>query len=185
MKQIVNVRKAVASVGMMVAFSGVGFAQCKFAVVDMQAAVLDSNEGKAQAPKFDARVKEWTTKLDIIRSEISQAQRQLNGQSARIPEASNAVLNERIREKTSELARVQSDAQTDVDKFRDSLLGPLKKVVAETAQAVATEKGIASVVDSSVPLTAPLPAGGGKDCDITTEVITRMNAKSGGDIPPK
>jgi Skp family chaperone for outer membrane proteins len=185
MKQIVNARKAVASAGMMVAFSVIGFAQCKIAIVDMLAAVVDSNEGKAQAPKFDARVKEWSLKLNIIQSEISKAQKQLNGQSARIPEDSDAVLQRRIQEKTSELTRMQSDAQKDVDNYRDSLLGPIKKVVAETAKTVATEKGIASVVDTSAPLTAPLPAGGGKDCDITSEVITRMNAKSGGDTPAK
>jgi len=97
MKHVLNARKAGAAVGAMVIFSGIGFAQCKVAIVDMQSAVVDSNEGKAQAPKFDARVKEWMTKLDVIRTEISKAQRQLNGQSAR--EDTDAVLNARIREK--------------------------------------------------------------------------------------
>jgi outer membrane protein len=185
MKHIVNARKAIASMGMMVIFGGIGFAQCKIAVVDMQAAVVRSDEGKAQASKFDARVKEWTSKLDVIQREISKAQKELNGQSAKIPEDSDAVLNARIREKTSELARMRSDAQKDVDIYRDSLLGPVMKVATETAKTVAAEKGIASVVDSSAPLTAPLPAGGGKDCNITDEVITRMNARSRGDTPAK
>ena len=103
----------------------------------------------------------------------------LNGQSARIPEDSDAVLKERIREKTGEFTRMQSDAPKDVGSYRDSLLGPLRKVAAETGETAAAEKGIGSVLDSSAATTAPFPVGGGKDCDITTEVITRMNARSG------
>jgi Skp family chaperone for outer membrane proteins len=185
MKHIVNARNAIASMGMVVIFSGIGFAQCKFAVVDMQEVVVGSDEGKAQASKFDARVREWTAKLNVIHGEISKAQKELNGQSARIPEDTIEVLNARIRGKINELAQMQSDAQKDVDNYRDSLLDPLKKVVAEIAETVATEKGIASVVDSSAPLTAPLPAGGGKDCDITNEVKSRMNARSSVATPAK
>jgi Skp family chaperone for outer membrane proteins len=185
MKHIVNAKKAIASVGVMVVFCGIGYAQCKIAVVDMLAAVAGSNEGKAQGPKFDARVREWMAKLDIIQSEISKTQKQLNGQAARSPDDSDAVLKRRIQEKNGEFTRMQSDAQKDVDNYRDSLLGPLMKVAAETAKTVAAEKGIASVVDSSAPLTAPLPAGGGKDCDITTEVKTRMNARYSVDAPAK
>jgi len=185
MNHKVNARNAVATVGMMVVFSGIGFAQCKIAVVDTQEAVVSSNEGKAQGPKFDARVKEWTAKLNVIRGEISKAQTQLKGQSARPPQDTVAVLNARIQEKTSELVQMLSEAQKDVDNYRDSLLRPLMKVAAETAETVAAEKGISSVVDSSAPLTAPLPAGGGKDCDITTEVTTRMNARYGVDAPAK
>jgi len=185
MKHLENAGKAIASVAMMVVFSGVGFAQCKIAIVDMQDAVVGSIEGRVQGAKFDARVKEWATRINIIHSEISKAQKQLDGQSARIPEDTDAVLKRRIQEKNSELTRMQSEAQKDVDNYRDSLLEPLKKVAAAIAETVAAEKGMASLVDSSVPLTAPFPAGGGKDCDITSEVITRMNAKYVVDAPVK
>jgi Skp family chaperone for outer membrane proteins len=185
MKHLVNVGRVVAFLGMTVAFSGIGFAQCKVAVVDIRATVIGSNDGKAQAAKFDVRVKEWTAKLDIIRREISNAQKQLNGQAARIPEDSDAVLNGRIQAKSSELARIQSDAQKDVDNYRDFLLGSVMKVAAETAEMVAAEKGIASVVDSSAPSTGPMPDAVGKDCDFTAEVKARMNAKYSVGAPVK
>jgi Skp family chaperone for outer membrane proteins len=186
MYHFVNARKTTASVGMMLVFSAIGFAQCTFAVVNTQDAVVRSNEGKALAPKFDARVKEWTTKLNGIHGELSKAQKELQSLSERPPQDTVAVLNAKIRDKQNELAQMASDAQKDVDNYRDSLLGPLKKVVAQLAEMVATERGITTIVESSAILTTPLPAGvPAKDCDITAEVITRMNAKSGADTPAK
>src|SRR5947209_5761678 len=111
MKSMIRGAKFVLLLAGMVVFSGIGFAQCKIAVVDIQAAVVGSNDGQAQSAKFDARVAQWKVKIDVIKSEIVVAQKQLNGQMARIPEDSDTVLNGRIQEKTSELNRVQSDAQ--------------------------------------------------------------------------
>ncbi|HET9129848.1 MAG TPA: OmpH family outer membrane protein, partial [Terriglobia bacterium] len=79
MRQLV---KAAAIVASMMAFSAMGFAQCKIVVVDMQEAVTGSNEGKEKATKFDARVKEWTDKLDKIKADIDSNQKKLQAQQA-------------------------------------------------------------------------------------------------------
>src|SRR5438270_886262 len=124
MNPIINAAMAVASVGMMVVFSGTGFAQCTTAVVDMQVAVTTSNEGKAQSTKFDAHVAEWQAKLSSIRKDISAAQNKLNAQPG-MPRQVIDDLNETIRNKTVELTLALSDAQKDVDNYRESLLSPI------------------------------------------------------------
>ena len=60
MRQLV---KAAAIVSGILAFSDIGFAQCKIVVVNMQEAITGSNEGKVKAASFDAKVKEWSPLL--------------------------------------------------------------------------------------------------------------------------
>jgi Skp family chaperone for outer membrane proteins len=180
MKQNARLVKAAVIVAGMMAFSGIGYAQCKIAVVDMQEAVTGSNEGKAKAAQFDARVEEWKTKIDKLQGEIDQANAKLK-QSAIASQAVTNELQKTIRDKTSELMRMQEDAQKDVEEYRDSLLSPVMKVADEVMQALATEKGYGIVIDSSAQNSSIVYAS--KDCDATTEVKTRMNAKSGVAAP--
>jgi Outer membrane protein (OmpH-like). len=130
MRQLV---KAAAVVAGMMAFSAIGFAQCKIVVVDMQDAVTGSNEGKEKAAKFDARVKEWTDKLDKIKADIDGNQKKLQAQQAL---ASQAVFKpeQSITDKQTELTRTSEDAQKDVDGYRDELLGPVMEVAQKTMQ---------------------------------------------------
>jgi Skp family chaperone for outer membrane proteins len=172
MRQLV---KAAAIVAGMMAFSGIGFAQCKIVVVDMQEAVTGSNEGKEKAAKFDARVKEWTDKLDKIKADIDGNQKKLQAQQALASQAVLQALNKSITDKQTELTRTSEDAQKDVDGYRDELLGPVMEVAQKTMNDLATEKGYSIVYDLSAP-NSPIVYSS-KDCNITEEIKNRLNAK--------
>ena len=148
MRQLV---KAAAVVAGMMAFSAMGFAQCKIVVVDMQEAVTGSNEGKEKAAKFDARVKEWTDKLDKIKADIDGNEKKLQAQQALASQAVLQALNKSITDKKTELTRTSEDAQKDVDGYRDELLGPVMEVAQKTMNDLATEKGYSIVYDLSAP----------------------------------
>jgi Skp family chaperone for outer membrane proteins len=180
MRQNVRLIKAAAIVASMMAFSGIGYAQCKIVVVNMQEAVTESNEGKAKAALFDARVEEWKGKIDKINAEIENANTKLK-QSTIASQTVINDLNKTIRDKTSDLTRMQEDAQKDVMEYRDTLLSPVMKVADEVMQGLANEKGYGIVIDSSAENSSIVYAS--KDCDVTTEVKTRMNAKSGVAAP--
>jgi outer membrane protein len=175
MKQLV---RAAALVAAITAFSSVGFAQCKIVVVDMQEAVTGSNEGKDKAAKFDARVKEWTDKLDKIKSDLESNQKKLQAQQALASAAMLATLNKNITDKQTELTRTSEDAQKDVDGYRDELLGPVMEVAQKTMNEVAVEKGYSIVYDLSAP-NSPIVYSS-KDCNITEEIKNRLNGKATG-----
>jgi outer membrane protein len=172
MRQLV---KAAAIVAGMVAFSAIGFAQCKIVVVDMQEAVTGSNEGKEKAAKFDARVKEWTDKLDKIKADIDGNQKKLQAQQALASQAVLQALNKAITDKQTELTRTSEDAQKDVDGYRDELLGPVMEVAQKTMNDLATEKGYSIVYDLSAPNSPVVYSA--KECNITEEIKARLNAK--------
>ena len=176
MKQNVRLVRVAAIVAGMMVFSGIGYAQCKIAVVDMQEAVTTSNEGKAKAELFDARVAEWKGKIDKIQADIDTAQAK-SKQSTLLSQTAMADLQKTIRDKGSELTRMQEDAQKDVEEYRDTLLSPVMKVADEVMNALAIEKGYGIVIDSSSQSSSIVYAS--KDCDATNEVKTRMNAKTG------
>jgi outer membrane protein len=178
MRQIVRAAAILAGI---MAFSGIGFGQCKIVVVNMQDAVTESNEGKVQAAKFDAKVAEWTKKLDTIKSDLETAQKKLQTQASLASASVIAGLNKTIGDKQTELQRTSEDAQKDVDEYRDQLLGPVMMVAQEEMNKLAMEKNYSIVYDLSAP-NSPIVYSS-KDCDITSEVKTRMNAKPGGAAP--
>jgi len=180
MRQNVRLIKAAAIVAGMMAFSAIGYAQCKIAVVNMQDAVTESNEGKAKAALFDARVEEWKGKIDKLNMEIDGANAKLK-QSSLLSQASITELQKTVRDKSSELMRMQEDAQKDVEEYRDSLLSPVMKIADEVMQALANEKNYGIVMDSSAQNSSLVYAS--KDCDVTTELKTRINAKTGTAAP--
>ena len=180
MRQLV---KAAAIVASMMAFSAIGFAQCKIVVVDMQEAVTGSNEGKEKAAKFDARVKEWTDKLDKIKADIDTNQKKLQAQQAIASPAVLQGLNKAITDKQTELTRTSEDAQKDVDGYRDELLGPVMEVAQKTMNDLSTEKGYSIVYDLSAP-NSPIVYSA-KECNITEEIKTRLNSKGATAAPAR
>jgi outer membrane protein len=179
MKQLL---KAAALVAAITAFSSVGFAQCKIVVVDMQEAVTGSNEGKDKAAKFDARVKEWTDKLDKIKADLEANQKRLQAQQSLATPSALATLNKNITDKQTELTRTSEDAQKDVDSYRDELLGPVMETAQKTLQEVAAEKAYSIVYDLSAP-NSPIVYSS-KDCNVTEEIKNRLNAKAGTAAKP-
>jgi len=175
--------KATAVVAGMLAFSAMGFAQCKIVVVDMQEAVTGSNEGKEKAAKFDARVKEWTDKLDKIKAEIDSNQKKLQAQQSISSPTVLQTLNKAITDKQTELTRTSEDAQKDVDGYRDELLGPVMEVAQKTMNDLATEKGYSIVYDLSAP-NSPIVYSA-KECNITEEIKNRLNAKGATAAPAR
>jgi len=174
-----NLAKTTVVIVSILSFGGIAVAQqCKVALVNMDEVIMESNESKAAAAKFDARVAEWRKKMNPIQQELDSAQKKLNGKSAKTPEETNAVLNKKIQEKTAELNRIKDDAIKDVDAYRGSLLTSIKASAMEIANWIAAQKGIASVVDSSSPTTTAPNNGAATDCDITAELKTRMNTNS-------
>jgi|SRR5262245_32469416 len=169
--------KAAAIAAGMIAFGGVGFAQqCKIAVIDMQDAVTNSNDGKAKAALFDAKVADWKKKIDAIQATIDDAQTKLKNQSSVASQTVINDLNRTISEKQKELQRTTEDAQKDVDEYRDQLLGPVMKVADDVKQEVSSEKNFDIVYDLSAQGSPIIYVD--KRCDMTEEVKKRMNAKS-------
>jgi len=174
--------KAAAIAAGMIAFGAVGFAQqCKIAVIDMQDVVTNSNDGKAKAALFDAKVAEWQKKIDPIKAAMDDAQNKLKNQSSVASQTLINDLNKTISDKQKELQRTSEDAQKDVDEYRDQLLGPVMKVADDVKQEVSAEKNFDIVYDLSAQGSPIIYVD--KRCDMTEEVKKRMNAKAGSAAP--
>jgi len=161
----------------MMSCGGIAFAQqCKVAVVNTQEAIAGSSEGKALSRKFDARVGEWKAKIDVLQAEFSTAQRKLTVQNGNPNQADIVELKRAVLQMKDELVVTTSAAQKDIARYRELLLAPIEKSATEIAKAVAAERGINSVMDSSSPTVSFPINGDATNCDITAEVTKRMNS---------
>jgi Skp family chaperone for outer membrane proteins len=178
MKIMNRFTKTVALMVSMMSCGGMAFSQqCKVAVVNMQEAIAGSSEGKALSRKFDARVGGWKARIDVLQAEFSAAQRKLTAQNGNPNQADIAELNRAVLLKKDELVVATSEAQRDIARYRELLLAPIEKFATEISKAVAAERGIDSVMDSSSPTVSFPINGDATNCDITAEVKKRMNSK--------
>ena len=177
--------KTTAFIVSMLGFSGIALAQqCKIALVNIQQVVTASNEGNAARPKFDARVAQWQARIDVLQREYLALDQKQKGQNGNRNKAEITDMLKALLLKQEEIDITKANAQVDVDSYRDSILAPITKSAFEIAKQVAAEKGIDSVVDSSSPTTT-VPVNANANCDLTSEVKTRMNAKLSTADPAK
>jgi len=183
MNHVKRIAKPIALIVSILGLSGIALAQqqqCKVAIVRMYDVIHGSDEGRSQNPKYDARLAQWQAKVYAIQRELNAASAKLKGENEKLnralSQAEISELNNTIIVKGKELRQVSSDAQSDVDAYDELLYGPIRKAASEIAKEVAAEKGTDTVIDAS-SLKAALPASSEGNCNITSEVTERVNAK--------
>ena len=150
--------------------SGLAMAQTKIAIINLQKAVLESNEIKKASTALEAKFKPRQQELEKLQADIEQIQQKLQtGQGKLTPQAEADYQAEGTRKQTM-LTRKSEDLQKDVDAERNEILGKSSKQMQEVVSKLAAEKGYDMVVDVSNTVFFK-PA-----LEITADAITAYNA---------
>ena len=150
--------------------SGLASAQTKVVVINLQRAVLESNEIKKASTALETKFRPRQQELEKLQSDIEKIQQQLQlGQGKLSPQGEADLQSEGTRKQTL-LTRKTEDLQKDVDAERNEILGKSTKQMQEVVSKLATEKGYDMVVDVS-NMVFYKPA-----LEITTDAITAYNA---------
>ena len=101
--------------------TGVAFAQTKVAVINLQRAVLESNEIKKASVVLEAKFKPRQQELEKLQQDIDQIRQKLEtGQGKLTPQAEADYQAEGTRKQTI-LTRRTEDLQKDVDAERKAI----------------------------------------------------------------
>ena len=150
--------------------SGLALAQAKIAVINLQRAVLESNEIKKASTALEAKFKPRQQELEKLQQDLERIQQTLqNGQGKLSPQGEAELQSEGTRKQTS-LTRKSEDLQKDVDAERNEILAKSSKQMQEVVSKLAAEKGYDIVVDVSNTVFFK-PA-----LEITSDAITAYNA---------
>jgi len=147
----------------------------KVAVVDFEGAVVGSAEGKKSSDKFNATLQAKQADIEKRQKDLDDAQKKLQNGARTLSDSAKADLQKDIDKKTTELTRINEDAQKDLQVLRDELLRPIAERATAVLNAMASELDFTLIIDISNPENNVLWAN--KKNDITAELIKRIDAE--------
>jgi outer membrane protein len=158
--------------------------QGKFAVINIQGAIISTKDGQKAAAELNAKTAPKKKELEQKQNEINSLQDQLNKGSNTLSDSAKNDLYKNIETKKKSLQREVEDAQADLEADQQKLLQQLGQKILAVIEKYSRDNGITMVVDVSSQQTPVLYAS--PSIDITKEIIElydKSTAASGAPAP--
>lgn len=152
-----------------VALSSLAPAQTKVAIVNLQRAVLESEEIKKASAELEAKYKPRQLAAQKIETELQGIQQQLQNGQGKLTEQAQADLTATGQRRQRELQRLSDDLQADVERDRNEILQKSSVKMQAVIKKLAEEKGLDVVVDTQVTIYFKAAL------EITTDAIAAYN----------
>jgi outer membrane protein len=153
-----------------------GPALTKVGVIDIQAAIFNTNEGRrdidALAKKFDPKRAE----LSSLNDEIESLKKQLAAQQDKLNDEERAARVRAIEQKQKNLQRLGEDAQADFQNQQNELVNRIGQRMLEVLRKYAESNSLAVVIDASNQSAGILWAA--DQVNITPAIVAAYNAQS-------
>ena len=143
--------------------------QGKFAVINIQGAIISTKDGQKAAAELNAKTAPKKKELEQKQNEINALQDQLNKGSNTLSDSAKNDLYKNIEIKKKNMQREVEDAQADLEADQQKLLQQLGQKILAVIEKYSRDNGITMVVDVSSPQTPVLYAS--PSIDITKEII--------------
>jgi outer membrane protein len=149
--------------------TGLASAQSKVAIINLQRAVLESDEIKKASSELEAKYKPRQQAAEKLQQDLQSIQQQLQAGQGKLSPQGEADLQAQGTRKQRELTRVTEDLQADVERDRNAILGKSSQQMQTVVKQLAEAKGYDVVVDTQTTVYYK-PA-----LEITTEAIAAYN----------
>src|SRR5215470_3899840 len=123
----------------------------KIVVVDFERAVVESTEGKKSSEKFNAALQAKQGDVEKKQKELEDQQKKLQNGARTLSDTVKADLQRDIDRRTTDLQRINEDAQKELQTLRDQLLRPIAERATAILNAMSNEQGYTVVIDVSSP----------------------------------
>ena len=124
-------------------------AQSKIAIINSQAAVVDTAEIKKAQSELEVKYKPRQAQVEKLQKEIADLQQQLQAGQGKLTPQAEQDIQIRGQRKQRELQRLGEDLQGDVDRERNEILGRTGQRMQDIVKKIAEERGYDMVVDVS------------------------------------
>ncbi len=146
MSRIWPVRTILLCLGLF-SIAGLATAQTKIAIINLQRAVLESDEIKKASAELEGKYKPRQADMQKIEKELQGIQENLQKNAGKLTPQAEADLTAQGQRRQRELQRLTEDLQADVDRERNDVLSKSSKQMTTVVSKLATEKGYDMVVD--------------------------------------
>ncbi len=147
----------------------------KVAIVSIQAAIANTNEGKKELDALQQKYTPRQLELKNQSDEIENLKKQLQAQGDKLSEDARAAQVKTIETKQKALQRNGEDFQNEVQQAELELLNRLGGKMQKILETYAKTNGYAVILDVSNPQTTPVMYAA---TDITKDLVDAYNAQS-------
>jgi outer membrane protein len=158
-----------------------GPAPTKVGVINIQAAILATNEGRRD---FEALTKKFEPKqaeLKTLSDDLDNLKKQLQAQNDKLNEDERGNRTRVIQQKEKNLQRLLEDAQQDFQTQQNELGSRIGQKMMDVIEKYARANGIAMIVDGSNPQSGLIWAS--ETANISQQIVDAYNAQSGVAAP--
>jgi len=146
-------------------------AQEKVGVINIQAAIAGTGEGKKVIADLQKKYAPRQQELQRLQQEIQAIQDQLSKQSATLSDEEQGRLNREAEDKQKLLKRSAEDAQNDFNRDRDEAIGQIGQKMVKVISDYAQQNGFKLVLDDAqIPIYFAA-----KDIEITQDIVKRYD----------
>lgn len=153
----------------------------KIGVIDIQTAILATNEGQKEFTALQTKFQPKKTELENSSKEIENLQKQLDTQGNVLTEDARGNLVKQIETKKKTYQRNYEDASSDFDSQKNEILRALGNKVYATLDKYAKANNFSLIVDVSNPQSPVLWAS--QATNITKAIVDAYNVSSGVPAP--
>jgi outer membrane protein len=143
--------------------------QGKFAIINIQGAIISTKDGQAAAAKLNQQTAPKKKELEQKQSEINALQDQLNKGQNTMSDSAKNDLYKSIESKKKSLQREVEDAQADLEAEQNKILQQLGQKIMAVIERYSKDNGYTMVVDVGTQNTPVIYAS--PSIDITKEII--------------
>lgn len=155
----------------------------KVGIIDVQSAIMASNEGGRDFEALQKKFEPRRTELQNLNTEIENLKKQLNTQGDKMNEDARATLVKNIEAKQKSLQRSAEDAQNDFQQQQNEVAGRIWQKLAPVIDKYAKDNGFSLLLDSSNPWPQGPLLWATATVDVTKPIVDAYNAQSGVAAP--
>jgi outer membrane protein len=153
----------------------------KIGVVNIQEAIMTSNEGKKEADALQQKFGGRQNELKTLNDEVEGLKKQYQAQEASLSEDARATKAKLIETKSKTLQRNYEDFQNEVNQAEQEVVNRIGQKMLNVLEKYAKANGFAVVIDVSNPQTPVLWFNQGTL--ITKQLVEAYNTQSGIPAP--
>ncbi len=158
-------------------------AVAKVGIVNIQAAIVNSNEGQRDFESLQKKFDPKRTELENLNKEVDELQKKFNTQGDKLNDDARGDLLKQIDAKKKTLQRNYEDANTDIQAQQNEIANRIGQKLVEVLDKYAKDNAYTLILDVSGQSSPVLWAA--SSVDITKSIVEAYNAQSGVPAPAK
>jgi len=157
----------------------------KIGIINIQAAIVNTNQGKQEIEALNKRFAPKQAELKTQSDEVENLKKQLNAQSDKLNDDARGSLVKNIEQKQKTFQRNLDDAQSEYQAAQNEMVQKLLQKLAPVIVKYASGNAFSVIIDTSNPWPQGPVVWAQPSTDITEAVVNTYNAQAGASSAAK